>query len=263
MQSRAHFDPDFHRDASKAVAPLPPSLRNALYFQSEKEANSWWGVKLARLSVDPLVTVYFYHTAIFDRAIDVFIANGMPENGEEWSISTKPSQLSRCIEWNDIQDYDTRQGVCEGRGTHIILRPANTQNAYTLRFYRVVVEAPTILGTRCMKGDTLYVSPDGDDDANRGDSPTSPLRTIQHAVNVARANDTIKLSKGVFRGNSLLPVGMRIPAALADHVVAPVRLKEGYISNLQGHWWSWCSILLFQCGNERNVSAMDQGRLLQ
>ncbi len=47
-------------------------------------------------------------------------------------------------------------------------------------------------------GATLFVSPDGND-ANSGGSEQSALRTLQHAVNVARAGDVICATAGIYR----------------------------------------------------------------
>ena len=68
-----------------------------------------------------------------------------------------------CGEWN-VADWDTKEAVCEGRGTHLIM---NAGDINLLKFARVLVKAPKILGTWCMESDTLYVSPEGSDD-NKG-----------------------------------------------------------------------------------------------
>ena len=145
----------------------------------------------------------------------------MPANGAEWS--NQPVQ-HKCLEWTGLEDWETKEAVCEGRGTHLILKPSDPSSA-RLEFARVLVKAPKILGTWCMESDTLYVSPEGSDD-NKGEDPSRPLATIQHAVNMAAdSGTTIQLGPGTFRGNELLPTGWQIPVALADHIV-----------NLLGSW---------------------------
>ena len=57
---RPAFDPELRRDAAKAVAPLPPVISTANYFQhQDSNVGNWWGVKLARVSVDPHITIFF------------------------------------------------------------------------------------------------------------------------------------------------------------------------------------------------------------
>ena len=45
----------------------------------------WWGVKLARVSVDPHITIFFREVGGFGGAFDIWLADSMPANGAEWS----------------------------------------------------------------------------------------------------------------------------------------------------------------------------------
>ena len=85
------------------------------------------------------------------------------------SGAIKPVQ-HKCLELRTgLEDWETKEAVCEGRGTHLILKPSDPSSA-RLEFARVLVKAPKILGTWCMESDTLYVSPEGSDD-NKGSDP--------------------------------------------------------------------------------------------
>ena len=148
--------------------------------------------------MDPLITIFFRGVVEFGGAIDVWLADAMPEGGTLWA--DKPVDLQPCAELRDVAKWDTKEVVCEGRGTHLILTPGADKSQ--LRFARVVVKAPQILGTWCMESDTLYVSPEGSDD-NKGSDASRPLLTIQHAVNLAAdSGTTIRLGPGTFRGPS-------------------------------------------------------------
>ena len=217
VQNRVAFDPELRRDAAKAVAPLPPVISTANYFQhQDSNVGTWGGVKLARVSVDPHITIFFRKVGGFGGALDIWLADSMPDNGAEWS--NQPVQ-HKCLEWAGLKNLETKEAVCQGRGTHLILKPSHPSSA-RLEFARVLVKAPKILGTWCMESDTLFVSPEGSDD-NKGSDASRPLLTVQHAVNVAAdSGTTIRLGPGTFRGNELLPTG-QIPIALADHIVSP------------------------------------------
>ena len=101
IQSRVAFDPELRRDAAKAVAPLPPVISTANYFQHrDSNVGNWWGVKLARVSVDPHITVFFRGVGGFGGALDVWLADSMPDNGAEWI--NQPVQ-HKCFEWTDFR----------------------------------------------------------------------------------------------------------------------------------------------------------------
>eukprot|EP00946_MAST-07B_sp_MAST-7B-sp1_P003443 g3443.t1 len=198
VQSRATFDPELHRDAAKAVLPLSREISTSHYFQhrgnEEKWWKQWWGVKLARVSVDPHIIIFLRDVGGFGGDIDVWLATTMPQGGTLWM---KPDNMQPCAQLRGVANWDTEEVVCEGRGTHLIITPADENSQLMLA--RVVVKAPKILGTFCMDSDTLYVSPDGSDD-NKGEDPSKPLATIQHAVNMASdSGTTIRLGPAQWR----------------------------------------------------------------
>ncbi len=61
---------------------------------------------------------------------------------------------------------------------------------------------PDALGEPTLR--TLYVSPSGNDQ-NPGTSPSSPLRTIQRAANLAQAGDLVLVQPGVYRESVAVP----------------------------------------------------------
>ena len=58
-------------------------------------------------------------------------------------------------------------------------------------------EAPTI------EGDTIYVSPNGDDE-NMGNSPDDPLRTVAHALCCVHPGQTIQIMPGTYHESVIL-----------------------------------------------------------
>ena len=102
IKSRAAFDPELQRDATKVVAPLPPVISTASYFQhQESNMGNWWGVKLARVTVDPHFIIFFREVGRFGGALDIWLADSMPDNGAEWS--NQPVQ-HKCLEWTGLVD---------------------------------------------------------------------------------------------------------------------------------------------------------------
>ena len=100
-------DPELRWDAVKAVAPLPPVISTANHFQhQDSNVGNWWGVKLARVSVDPHITIFFRKVSGFGGALDVWLADSMPDNGAEWS--NQPVQY-KCLEWTGLENWETRR----------------------------------------------------------------------------------------------------------------------------------------------------------
>ena len=108
-------------ETAKAVAPLPPVISTANYFQ-HKDSNvgnwweQWWGVKLARVSVDPHITVYFREVGGFGGALDIWLADSMPVNDAD--RINQPVQ-HKCLEWTGLEDWETKENLAEEQYTLI------------------------------------------------------------------------------------------------------------------------------------------------
>ena len=107
----------------------------------------------------------------------------MPANGavEQSAGAAQMSGMDRS------EDWETKEAVCEGRGTHLILKPSDTVSA-RLEFARVLVKAPEILGTLHGKRHSLR-EPRGQR-RQQGEDVSRLPATIQHAVNMAADSGT-------------------------------------------------------------------------
>ena len=109
---------------------------------------------------------------------------------------------------------------------------------------------------------TLYVAPNGSDN-NAGTNPAQPLRTIQHAADIAEPGDLVSIASGIYREEVNVPTSGTSNAPIVFRGSSGAVLDGADPSILAGVSWTAQSNGVYAYANGYGTALVvtDQGRL--